>query len=118
MNHRRVEILPSFEDAYLSLSYDLQQKIQETLVQFSEKTADNSLRPELKNGLQNVWSIRIKKGYRAFYKKLRDKDGAIFCFFHVGHHDDYRLLKRLSVRVLTTNITENSKESSLNFEQG
>lgn len=99
MQTRRVEILPSFQQAYDTLEPDLQQRVQEALVHFSERSADNALRPELKNGFDNVWSIRIGSRYRAFYKKLRDADGAIFCMFHVGHHDDYRQLKKLASRV-------------------
>ncbi len=102
MQPRRIEILPSFEAAYDALPPDLQQRVQEVLVQFSERTADNALRPELKNGFDNVWSIRVTSRYRAFYKKLRDTEGAIFCMFHVGHHDDYRVLKKLATRVTVT----------------
>jgi mRNA-degrading endonuclease RelE of RelBE toxin-antitoxin system len=99
MQPRRVEILPSFTSAYDELAPEIQQRVRETLAHFSERTADNSLRPEMKNGLDNVWGVRVTKGYRAFYKKLRDKEGAIYCMFHVGHHDDYRVLKNLSSRV-------------------
>lgn len=99
MTPRRVEILPSFEEAFVGLSPDIQRRVEDVLIQFSERTADNALRPELKNGFDNVWSIRVTKGYRAFYRKLRDREGAVFCMFHVGHHDDYRVLKRLAARV-------------------
>lgn len=99
MTPRRVELLPSFEVAFESLSPEIQARVADVLAQFSERTADNALRPELKNGFDNVWSIRVTKGYRAFYKKLRDAEGAIFCMFHVGHHDDYRVLKRLAARI-------------------
>jgi len=99
MQPRRVEILPSFEEAYQSLPPDIQERVQDALAHFSDRSADNSLRPELKNGFDNVWSIRISKGYRAFYKKLRDSEGAIYGMFHVGHHDDYRALKKLSSKV-------------------
>ncbi len=102
MQARRVEILPSFEAAYDALAPDIQERTRDALVHFAERSADNSLRPELKNGFDNVWSIRITKGYRAFYKKLRDSEGAIFCMFHVGHHDDYRALKKLAARVSIT----------------
>lgn len=99
MQLRRVEILPSFEEAYQSLPSDIQERVRDALTHFSDRSADNSLRPELKNGFDNVWSIRISKGYRAFYKKLRDSEGAIYGMFHVGHHDDYRALKKLSSKV-------------------
>jgi mRNA-degrading endonuclease RelE of RelBE toxin-antitoxin system len=99
MQPRRLEILPSFEHAYDELPIDVQKRTQDVLALFTERTADNALRPELKNGFDNVWSIRITKGYRAFYKKLRDSEGAIYCLFHVGHHDDYRILNKLASRV-------------------
>jgi mRNA-degrading endonuclease RelE of RelBE toxin-antitoxin system len=102
MQARRIELLPSFDEAYDGLPQDVQLKTQEALAHFTDRTADNALRPELKNGFDNVWSIRITKGYRAFYKKVRDSEGAIYCMFHVGHHDDYRLLKRLSTRISIT----------------
>ena len=57
MSHRRLELLPSFEHAYVGLSIDIQKRVEEALVQFSEREADNSLRPELKNGFNIVWSI-------------------------------------------------------------
>lgn len=102
MQPRRVEILPSFEAAYDALPPDLQERVRETLVQFADRSADNALRPEMKNGLENVWGYRITNRYRAFYKKLRDSEGAIYCMFHVGHHDDYRVLKTLANRVSVT----------------
>lgn len=102
MQSRRIELLPSFSEAYETLPQDVQLKAQEALAHFSDRTADNALRPELKNGFDNVWSIRITKGYRAFYKKVRDSEGAIYCIFHIGHHDDYRVLKRLSTRISIT----------------
>lgn len=99
MQPRRIEILPSFEQSYGELPQDVQKRTQDVLALFSERTADNALRPELKNGFDNVWSLRVTKGYRAFYKKLRDSEGAIYCLFHVGHHDDYRILNKLASRV-------------------
>ncbi|OGG50977.1 MAG: hypothetical protein A3F84_24255 [Candidatus Handelsmanbacteria bacterium RIFCSPLOWO2_12_FULL_64_10] len=102
MQHRRVEILPSFQEAYDALSSDVQERVSEALAHFTERTADNALRPEMKNGFDNVWGIRVTNRYRAFYKKFRDSDGAIFCMFHVGHHDDYRVLKKLAARVSFT----------------
>lgn len=99
MQPRRLEILPSFEQSYSELPLDIQKRTQDVLALFTERTADNALRPELKNGFDNVWSIRVTKGHRAFYKKLRDSEGAIYCLFHVGHHDDYRILNKLASRV-------------------
>lgn len=99
MQPRRLELLPSFVAAVDELAPDLGQRVTEALVHFTDRTADNALSPELKNGFDNVWSIRISKGYRAFYKKLRDPEGAIYRMFHVGHHDDYRALKKLASRV-------------------
>lgn len=113
MQKRRVEITPAFEDAYLTLSPQLQERVVAALSNFSEMTADNALRPELKNGFDNVWSIRISKGYRAFYRKLRDKDGAIFYMFHVGPHDDYKLLKRLAVKVEFKKMAEKKYENNI-----
>jgi len=108
MQARRLEILPSFQAAVEALAPDVRARVAEALVHFTERSADNSLRPELKNGFENVWSIRISKGYRAFYKKLRDSEGAIYLMFHVGHHDDYRALKKLASRV-TVSISTSSK---------
>jgi len=117
---RRVELLPSFEVAFESLAPDIQARVVDVLGQFSERTSDNALRPELKNGFENVWSIRVSKGYRAFYKKLRDADGAIFCMFHVGHHDDYRVLKRLAARINLNAFTarDGGKTQSVSVKVG
>lgn len=112
MTPRRVELLPSFEVAFESLSPDVRARVVDVLAQFSERTADNALRPELKNGFENVWSIRVSKGYRAFYKKLRDVDGAIFCMFHVGHHDDYRVLKRLAARIDLSTVSGSDRSTT------
>jgi len=108
MQARRLEILPSFEAAVEDLAPDVRLRVAEALMHFTDHSADNSLRPELKNGFDNVWSIRITKGYRAFYKKLRDSEGAIYLMFHVGHHDDYRALKKLASRV-SVSISTTSK---------
>lgn len=113
MPKRRVEITPAFEDAYLALSPQLQDRVVAALSSFSEMTADNSLRPELKNGFDNVWSIRVSKGYRAFYKKLRDKEGAIFYMFHVGPHDDYKSLKRLTVKLEFKKMVDKHYDSDI-----
>jgi len=115
MQPRRVEILPSFVAAYDDLDPEIQQRTQEAVIHFSDRSADNALRPELKNGLDNVWGFRVTGRYRAFYKKLRDKDGAIYCLFHVGHHDDYRVLKNLSSRVSISMVTSGSTQIKINF---
>lgn len=115
MQPRRVELMPSFDEAFDDMPGDIQQKTVEALEHFADRSADNALRPELKNGFDNVWSIRVSKGYRAFYKKLRDSEGAIFCMFHVGHHDDYRILNSLASRVsISINTLAKNVQISVN----
>lgn len=100
------------------LAPDLGLRVAEALVHFTERSADNALRPELKNGFDNVWSIRISKGYRAFYKKVRDSEGAIYLMFHVGHHDDYRALKKLASRVSVSISTAGKTSVQVTMRSG
>lgn len=108
MQPRRIEILPSFEAALKDLSPDLQEKVEEALVKFVDRSADNALRPEPKRGFDGVWSFRVSKGYRAFYVKERDFEGARYHLFYVGHHDDYRMVRKRVPRI-TISIRSNRK---------
>ena len=94
MTPRRIELLPSFQEAYASLPVRMKERVEAAIAHFVERDAENSLRPELKHGFEGIWSFRINQGYRVFYAKERDEEGTVFRLFHVGHHDDYRSLKR------------------------
>lgn len=109
MQQRRVEILPSFTAALRELAPDIQRRTEDVVVHFVERTAENALRPELKNGFDGVWTFRITNRYRAFYLKDRDPEGAIFRLFHVGHHDDYRVIKNRIPRMQVT-VTMNKRK--------
>lgn len=110
--------MPSFAAACESLDPKIQEQVVKALAYFSDHTADNSLRIQMKHGLENVWGFRVTKGYRVFYKKLRDKDGAVYCLFHVGHHDDYRALKTLSSRVTVSLTSSGSQTVKVSFTSG
>lgn len=98
MNNRRIKILDDFMLCLRDLPDDIVQGTKVALKQYIERSAENSLRPEYKNGL-DVWAIRITKGYRAFFMRHKDDNGRIDVFFHVGPHDDYRSVKRLRPRL-------------------
>jgi len=61
---------------------------------FVERTAENSLQPERKQGLAGIWAFRVTSSIRVFYEQKSDADGAYSELFHVGPHDDYRTISR------------------------
>lgn len=102
--------MPSFLEALEELPADLQEKVTNAVAHFVDRTAENSLRPEQKNGFDNVWSFRVGGRYRVFYSKERDSEGAIFRLFHIGHHDDYRIIKKhYNAFRVQINIRNNTK---------
>jgi len=66
----------------------------EAVKQFIDRTAENSLQPERKTGLQGIWASRVTSGVRVFYVQKKDAEGAYSELFHVGPHDDYRTVTR------------------------
>jgi len=58
------------------------------------RTAENALKIERKGGLLGIWAFWVTLGIRVFYTQKTDSDGRYAELFHIGHHDDYRIVKR------------------------
>jgi hypothetical protein len=69
--------------------------IDAAIVAFIDRTRENTLRPEQKSGLPGIWAFRVDPNIRIFYTQERDAEGRISELFHVGRHDDYRIIMRL-----------------------
>jgi len=94
MRPRRVKTAPGFDGALRRLSPELRDQTIEAVRHFIARTAENALRPERKQGLQDVWAFRVTRGVRVFYVQRRDANGTYSELFHVGPHDDYRTISR------------------------
>ncbi len=94
MKPRRVKTAPGFEKALRDLPPNLRGQTIEAVKQFIDRTAENSLQPERKTGLQGIWASRVTSGVRVFYVQKKDAEGAYSELFHVGPHDDYRTVTR------------------------
>lgn len=68
----------------------LEVRMEKTLLIFIKNPQHPSLHLEKLIGT-NIWTIRIDRGNRLFFVWSVNLDTAIF--FHVGHHDDYRMMK-------------------------
>jgi hypothetical protein len=66
----------------------------EAIQHFIDRTAENALKPEKKEGLKGIWAFYVTVSIRAFYTQKRDGDGAYSELFYVGQHDEYRTIKR------------------------
>jgi hypothetical protein len=73
---------------------ELQTQIIRAVEHFTNRTAENSLRPERKQGLEDVWAFRVTSGVRVFYRQAKDGKGTYSELVHVGPHDDYRTIGR------------------------
>jgi hypothetical protein len=96
MSPRRVKTAPGFNKALRELQPDLRDQTIEAVKRFISRTAENALRPERKSGLQGIWTFRVTSGVRVFYVQKKDASGTYSELFHVGHHDDYRIVSRRS----------------------
>jgi hypothetical protein len=94
MKPRRVKTAPGFDKALRDLSPNLRGQTIEAVKRFIDRTAERSLQPERKTGLQGIWAFRVSSGVRVFYVQKKDAEGAYSELFHVGPHDDYRAVTR------------------------
>ncbi len=73
--------LPSFWTAYLPLD--------ETVKRSARKAyrlwAENPFHPSLRNQEEDIWAVRITRGYRA----VGILEGDTVTWFWVGNHDEY-----------------------------
>src|SRR2546421_4418613 len=94
MKPRRVKTAPGFEKALRDLPLNLRGQTIEAVKRIIDRTAEHSLQPERKSGLQGIRAFRVTSGLRVFYVQKKDADGAYSELFHVGPHDDYRTVAR------------------------
>ena len=77
--------LPSFWDLYGRLDRNLKAKARKSYRLWSEDPFHPSLRFKCINREENVWSVRLTRGYRA----LGIMEGDKVTWFWVGGHDEY-----------------------------
>lgn len=94
MRPGRVRYTPGFQKALRNCPPELQTQVIRAVEQFINRTAENSLRPERKQGLEGIWAFRVTGGERVFYRQAKDDKGTYSELFHVGPHDDYRTVGR------------------------
>lgn len=94
MKPRRVSFTEQFNRAFQELAPELQLQVRAAVQNFRSRTAENSLRPERKSGLRGIWAFRVTGGVRVFYTQEKDEQGTYSLLFHVGPHDDYRVVER------------------------
>jgi len=94
MKPRRVKTAPGFEKALRDLPPNLRDQTIQAVKRFIDRTAEHSLQPERKMGLQGIWVFRVTGGVRVFYVQRKDASGTYSELFHVGPHDDYRTVAR------------------------
>ena len=94
MRPRRFVISPGFDRALRRLTAAERIATQEAVRHFRDRTAENALRIERKSGLLGIWAFRVNNDLRVFFLQRTSSDGRYAELLHVGHHDDYRTIKR------------------------
>jgi hypothetical protein len=77
--------LPSFWQSYRSLNEPMRRKARKTYIMWSQNPFHPSLHFKCINHTEDLWSVRITRGYRA----LSIMDGDTVTWFWIGSHDDY-----------------------------
>jgi hypothetical protein len=78
-------VLPSFWAAYQSLERDVRERARKAYRLWAENPFHPSLRFKCINPQENVWSVRVTRGYRA----LGLWEGDTVTWFWIGSHDEY-----------------------------
>ncbi len=94
MRPRRVRFAAAFGRSYQKFPAEMQQMIDTAVQAFIQRSREHALRPERKAGLRDIWTFRVDLGVRVFYTQEQDIEGRISELFHVGKHDDYRIITR------------------------
>ena len=82
---------PSFWKAYEKLDSEIKNRAQKVFNLWKENPFHPSLHFKCVNSEENVWSIRISRGYRALCIFKDDKT----VWFWIGDHDEYgRFIKK------------------------
>lgn len=79
------EVLPSFWTEYYKIGSELRQQIRKAYQLWSENPFHPSLHFKCINNQEDIWSVRVTRGYRA----LGFKDADTITWFWIGSHDDY-----------------------------
>lgn len=77
--------LPSFWTEYRSLENDIQARARKAYQLWAENPFHPSLHFKCINSNENVWSVRVTRGYRA----VGTLDGDTVTWFWIGGHDEY-----------------------------
>jgi hypothetical protein len=77
--------LPSFWTAYMSLGEDIKRSARKVYRLWAQNPFHPSLHFKCINREENVWSVRVTRGYRA----LGVLEGDTVTWFWIGSHDDY-----------------------------
>jgi hypothetical protein len=77
--------LPSFWRAYEALDAEIKHRARRAYRLWAQNPFHPSLRFKCINREENIWSVRITRGYRA----IGILEGDTVTWFWVGSHDDY-----------------------------
>lgn len=77
--------LPSFCENYRCLDESMRRKARKTYLIWSQNPFHPSLHFKCINQAEDVWSVRITRGFRA----LGIMDGDTVTWIWIGNHDDY-----------------------------
>lgn len=79
------ETLPSFWEHYAKLDKRTKNQARKAYLLWKENSFHPSLHFKCINSEENIWSVRISKGYRA----IGVLDNDTVTWFWIGDHDDY-----------------------------
>ncbi|MFP4300374.1 MAG: type II toxin-antitoxin system RelE family toxin [Spirulinaceae cyanobacterium] len=79
------EVLPSFWAEYRKLNSDVRQQAHKTYRLWAENPFHPSLHFKCINTQEDIWSVRVTRGYRS----VGFKEADIITWFWIGNHDDY-----------------------------
>ena len=77
--------LPSFWESYASPDQSIKRRAREAFRLWEQNPFHPSLRFKCVNREQNLWAVRITRGYRA----IGVLEGDTITWLWIGHHDDY-----------------------------
>jgi hypothetical protein len=77
--------LPSFWKTYSQLDNSIKQQARKAYRLWEGNSSHPSLRFKCINQKENIWSVRIARGFRA----IGMLEGDTMVWFWIGNHDDY-----------------------------
>jgi mRNA-degrading endonuclease RelE of RelBE toxin-antitoxin system len=77
--------LPSFWSAYTRLDENIRRSARKAYRLWAENPFHPSLHFECINREEDIWSVRVTRGYRA----IGTLEGDTVTWFWIGRHDDY-----------------------------